>query len=103
VPDRSRCHRASDLAARAGIGTPKRHVRPGPGRGIDSAINRTEEKTMDSLVAVVAVAAWLLVMVPAAFVLFLGGGADTEERPTGATLALVPPAANDERDERVAA
>ena len=58
---------------------------------------------MDSFVAVIAVAAWLLVMVPAAFILFLGGTADTEERPTNASLALVPPTAKDERDERLAA
>jgi hypothetical protein len=59
---------------------------------------------MDSFVAVIAVAAWLVLMVPAAFVLFLGGtNPDSEERPTQSRLALVPLPDRDEPDDRLAA
>ena len=59
---------------------------------------------MDSFVTVLVVAAWLLLMVPAAFVMFLGGAsADTEERPARAMLAVVSQAEEGERDERLAA
>jgi hypothetical protein len=58
---------------------------------------------MDSFVTLVAVAAWLLLMVPAAFVMFLNGSTDTEERPTQAALALVPRPETAEREDRIAA
>ena len=59
---------------------------------------------MDSFVAVVAVAAWMLLMVPAAFVVFVGGESpDADERAVPPALALVPAAERGESDDRAAA
>lgn len=58
---------------------------------------------MISFVAMLAVAAWLLLMIPAAFVLFLGNPVDTDDRATNPALALVPHSPEDNADERFAA
>jgi hypothetical protein len=58
---------------------------------------------MISFVAVLAVAAWLLLMIPAAFVLFVGNPVDTDDRATNPALAVVPRSPDDNRDERAAA
>jgi hypothetical protein len=59
---------------------------------------------MDSLVAMIAVAAWLLLMVPAALVVFVGGApVDVDERAVPPALALVPLAEHPDADDRAAA
>ena len=59
---------------------------------------------MDSLVAMIAVAAWLLLMVPAALVFFVGGApVDADERAVSPALALVPLADRPDSDDRAAA
>ena len=58
---------------------------------------------MNSFVAVFAVAAWLLLMIPAALVLFVGTAVDADEPLTKPALAMVPRPELAERDERPAA
>lgn len=59
---------------------------------------------MDSLVATIAVAAWLLLMVPAALVFFVGGTpADADELAVPPSLALVPLADRSDTDDLAAA
>lgn len=58
---------------------------------------------MFSLIAMLAVAAWLLLMIPAAFVLFVGNPVDSDDRATNSAVALVPRSAEDNGDERLAA
>ena len=45
---------------------------------------------MDTIVALLAVAAWLLLMGPAALIVFVGADADGEGRPASPDLAVVP-------------
>ena len=57
---------------------------------------------MDSLVTVLAVAVWMLLMVPAALIMFVGGTSVDQEEPAAATLRLLAHA-EDGTDERAAA
>ena len=57
---------------------------------------------MDSLVTVLAVAVWMLLMVPAALVVFVGTKSVDREEPAASTLRLLAPA-EDGSDERAAA